>query len=309
MVPLPCEASMRVIIACLLFCSAALLASAESATVLGAPAPDQLLVQWHGIPVIVPLAYVADASDGCQAKLEQLAKGKTVELQWLPHFGTTSSGAGRLFISLNDIPLNRSVIEAGLATYQPSTTPNAASDKIIAMAQDKARRAKAGRWANNTTPHTTSPPVVATIAKPASAQKTPITLGYFCAELGSTHYFPAGHKAVASVDSQRLIYYPDEAAAKRAGKLAPPTESAAVAPTLENAERLYQEGRQMCVLAVSKGNSPERDKLYGDAFPKLNQATQIFSVLVEKNPTEDIQDQMRACMQLRYSSIKYRRFE
>lgn len=283
----------------LAFCCAATLAGAETATVLAVPTPEQLLVQWRGIPVVVPLAYLDGAGEACKAKLEQQAKGRTVELQWLPHFGTAPTGAGRLLVSIGDVPLNRTVVEAGLARYQPSDKPDSGADKLMAMAQDKARKTHAGVWA-------ATPAQPATPTRPATAPAQ-TTSGAFCAELGAKHYYPKGHKAVADIDAQRLIYYTDEAAAKRAGKLPPPTEGAAVAPTLANAERLYLEGKSLCSKAMSKGNSPERDQLYGDAFPKLNQATQIYAVLVEKQPTDELQEKMRSCMQLRYSAMKYRR--
>jgi hypothetical protein len=281
--------------------------ASESATVLGVPAPDQLLVEWRGIPVVLPLAYLAEAGDACRDRLQKLAQGKVVELQWLPAFGTTAAGAGKLLISLAGVPLNRSVVEAGLAKYQPGEKADSAADKIIAMAQDKARKGKLGLWAET---------VVAAAAKPAAkgtsqetAKAAPPT-GKYCAELSSRYYYPIGHKALANVDSQRLIHYADEAAAKRAGKRVAPAETETVAaPTMANADRLFQEGKSLCSQAMAKGNSPERDKLYGDAFPKLNQATQIYASLAEKDQSDDMQEKLRQCMQMRYSSMKYRRFE
>lgn len=291
----------------LLSVSLAALSGAETATVLAVPAPDQLLVQWRGIPVVVPLAYVSDAGESCRAKLEQQAKGKSVELQWQQHFGTTPAGAGRLLISLGDLTLNRTVVEAGLAKYQPSTTPDSPADKYMLQAQDKARRSQNGLWAAAAAPAKPAVAAATTPAAPAAVPAKPATSGAFCAELGAKYFYPNNHKAVTGIDPQRLIHYADEAAAKRAGKLPPPAESSAVAPTLANADRLYAEGKTLVSQAVDKGNSPERDQLYGDAFPKLNQATQIYATLVEQQPNDDLEEKMRSCMQLRYSAMKYRR--
>jgi len=285
-------------------------AVAESATVVAVPAPDQLLVKWHGIPVVLPLAYLDQAGEACRARLEQQAKGKSVDLQWLPQFGTMANGAGRVMVSLNDVTLNQLVVQQGLAAYQVGAQPDSAADKFMAFAQDKAKRSKVGIWAAPVAPVTavaanipsSKPVAVAAVnlAKPSAA---------FCAELGGRYYYPVGHHALAGVDAQRLIMYGDEGAAKRAGKQPAPQDAARVEPTMVNADQLYNEGRALCGRAMNLGNSSQRDDLYGAAFPKLNQATQIYAVLVDKDPSDELQEKMRSCMQLRYSALKYRRFE
>ena len=116
-----------------------------------------------------------------------------------------------------------------------------------------------------------------------------------------------------NVNPQRLIYYPDEAAAKRAGKLpSPQTDDAGMASdgTEASADAIFAKGKETYAEAIAKGNTPERDHMYEQAFVILSKAMQVYSALCESRPDDEkLGEKLRVCMQLRYGSVKQRRFE
>ncbi|MBA2480344.1 MAG: hypothetical protein H0V44_06760, partial [Planctomycetes bacterium] len=157
-----------------------------------------------------------------------------------------------------------------------------------------------------TAPVAVSAPAAAS-APAAQAKPT----GPFCSELDSAHYHPTGSEGVANVNPQRLVFYPDEAAAKRAGKKPSPA-----APDLPSdgseasADAIFAQGKEVYAQAIASGNTPNRDTMYEKAFVILSKAMQIYSPLVEKRPDDEkLGEKLRECMQLRYGSVKQRRFQ
>ncbi len=185
----------------------------------------------------------------------------------------------------------------------------------IKYAEGKAKAAHQGIWNSSLLTASASEPSVSTAAPaaptaPAAAGGPP---GPFCSEIDSTYYYPSGDSAVANVNAQRLIYYPDEDAAKRAGKQASAEHTVAV-PASDgseaSADAIYDQGKDIYAKAIDAGNTPERDKLYAQAFVVLTKAMQVYSALCEKKPNDDaLGEKLRRCMQLRYGSVKQRRFE
>ena len=73
---------------------------------------------------------------------------------------------------------------------------------------------------------------------------------------------------------------------------------------------LFAKGKEVYNQAIAKGNTPERDELYGRAFTVLSKAMQIYSALCEKKPDDGkLGEKLHQCMQLRYGAVKQRRFE
>lgn len=75
------------------------------------------------------------------------------------------------------------------------------------------------------------------------------------------------------------------------------------------ADTLLAKGREMYNKAIDAGNTPERDVLYEKAYHVLNQCQALLSKLVEKNPTNtSLEAKLHECSQLRYGTVKQRRF-
>jgi len=135
--------------------------------------------------------------------------------------------------------------------------------------------------------------------------------GPFCSEIDSKFYFPSGHPGVANISAQRLIFYPDEATAQRAGKTLSPQTQLDGLPTgtdEASADAVFAKGKQIYGTAVDTGNNSHRDDLYGQAFVIFSDAMRLYSALVEAQPNnEALSDKLHDCMQLRYGALKYRR--
>jgi hypothetical protein len=144
-----------------------------------------------------------------------------------------------------------------------------------------------------------------------SVKSMPVVNGAFCSELDSEFYYPKGAREVANVSSQRLIFYASEAIAEKAGKrkrqaVAAPAEGDG---SVTNADAVYDQGAEIYAKAIAAGNTPERDHLYEQAYVYLTKGMNLYSALVEKKPDdEQLAEKLRKCMQLRYGTVKQRRF-
>ena len=153
--------------------------------------------------------------------------------------------------------------------------------------------------------------VASAAAKPAAKPgATVVAKGPFCSELDNNFYYAAGSREVANVSAQRLIYYPDEATAVKAGKKKSINVEAVKRGTTEaDADAAYQLGKEITANAVDSGNTSARDELYEKAYASLTQAMQIYSELVDKSPNDEaLGGKLQQCMQLRYGTVKMRRF-
>ena len=74
---------------------------------------------------------------------------------------------------------------------------------------------------------------------------------------------------------------------------------------------LFEKGAKNCSDAIDKGNTPERDQLYGLAIKNLQQAVSLLSALAEKekNPQklEALQAKIQAANQMKAGALKMRR--
>jgi len=245
--------------------------------------------------------------------LTKAAKGKAVVISYAPEYGTDANGSGKVHLLLAGADLNTALVETGVARYQPGTRVAIAVDKAMKAAQDKATKAKRGLWAADAV--VAAKPAApgeneAKAAPAAKVQAGSLTTGEFASELNNRYFYPAGHRALGNVNPQRLIWYKDEAAAKKAGKQPAPLEDA-VAPgggTEANADSVFAQGRDLYQQAIAAGNTDARDHLYEKAFVKLSDAMNIYGALVEKDESnEALAEKLRVCMQLRYGSVKQRR--
>jgi len=295
--------------------------SAETFPVTAVPAADRVVVAlYRGIPVNLPLAHleVPDATRS-QAKdrLTKLLTGKRVDVRWSTGFGADAAGTGRVQLVVDGVSVNETLVKEGLARYTPGTTTEPAYEDPIRLAQDMAKRKQVGVWSA-----AAAPAAVVAVAAPApaampagsvpSAAGAALAKGAFASELDSRFYFPANHRAIASVNSQRLIYYRDEDTARKAGKLAPPPEATDLKfdNTPAGAEAAYAKGKEIYAQAIAMGNTSERDTLYGHANVYLTKSVQIYSGILETRPDDQAMgEKMRLANQLRYGTIKQRRFE
>jgi hypothetical protein len=68
-------------------------------------------------------------------------------------------------------------------------------------------------------------------------------------------------------------------------------------------------GKEIAAQAVDAGNTAARDELYEKAYASLTQAMQIYSDLVDQQPQDEVlSSKLQQCMQLRYGTVKMRRF-
>jgi hypothetical protein len=288
------------------------LSSAETYPVTGVPTAASLGLTVKGFPVVMSLAHLVPATGmeaACQAKLASLTEGKRVELLYMPDFGADERGNARVQVVVDKTNVNEALVAAGLASYQP-VKPDSSFEGGIKRAQDKAQRAKVGQWA--------AAPVAAA-AKPAPvpvkapAKTAAIKPGPYVAELDNDYYYKAGAPEVARVDPQRLISYASPAAAEKAGKrvrsATAPLKAPAGGGTEADGDAIFAQGKAIYAEAIAAGNTTARDDLYEKAYVYLTQGMNIYAALAEKRQDDEaLGEKLRECMQLRYGSVKQRRF-
>jgi hypothetical protein len=285
--------------------------AAETYAVLAVSGPDRVVLQYRGLPVAVSLAHLEIPEAQRQAAQEALSstlQGKKVELYFLPGFGNDANGAGRVELVADGRSVNAGLAGAGLARFVAGAKSEATYEQPVKEAQAKAEKAKLGMWAAGTpaAPPPATPPISATTA--SAARKEP-----FCSELDTAFYFASDSADAAKASQERLIYYPDAATAERAGKKPKPAavdEGLPSGTSEADGDLIFAKGKEVYSQAIAKGNTPERDELYGRAFTVLSKAMQIYSALCEKKPDDHkLGDKLHQCMQLRYGAVKQRRFE
>jgi hypothetical protein len=307
---------MRFVFVILVLVAACHSADAETYAVTGVTGADRVVLQYRGLPVNLALSHLEVPTDSaaqraCQERLSALVKDKKVDVVYDASFGAASDGAARVQLLANGQNVNEQLVLAGLARYRAAAKVDPLYDDKIKRAEDKARAAKSGIWAA-AAPATaaTQPPAVN--ADKLTNVKAVAPTGPFCSELDSKFYYHTGDAAVANVHAQRLIFYADEAAAKRAGKSANPAPAASAAPgdgSESAGDKIFAQGKDLYAQAQAKGNTSDRDVLYEKAYTILSQAMNIYGALVEKRPDDErLAEKLRECMQLRYGSIKQRRF-
>jgi hypothetical protein len=279
--------------------------AAETYAVLAVSGPDRVVLQYRGLPVAVTLAHleIPEAQhQAAQDALGAMLQGKKVELYFLPGFGSDANGAGRVELVADGHSVNAGLAAAGLARFLAGTRSEAAYEQPVKEAQAKAEKAKLGMWVAG--------PAAPAVAKApgAAALKGP-----FCSELDNAYYFASDGPDAAKASQERLIYYPDAATAERAGKKPKPAavdEGLPSGTSEADGDLIFAKGKEVYNQAIAKGNTPERDELYGRAFTVLSKAMQVYSALCEKRPNDDkLGEKLHQCMQLRYGAVKQRRFE
>lgn len=275
--------------------------------VIAVPAPDRVVVMTKTFPVVLGLAHIAVPEDDAtrakaQAKLTELMKGKKCSILYTDNFGTDEMGAAKVQFVVGGTNINAALVEAGLARYQDGAKPDPALEKVVKEAEAKARKGGSGLWAKSEEVKPAGKP-----SQVASNKKGP-----FCSELDTPFYFASDSAEAAKLNPQRVIYYPDEATAQRAGKKTKAkVEQAAITSDGSEAaaDMIFAKGQDAYNIALGKGNSPERDKHYEEAYQYLTKAMQDYTALVEKKPSDDaLGEKLRKCMQLRYGTVKQRRF-
>ncbi len=82
-------------------------------------------------------------------------------------------------------------------------------------------------------------------------------------------------------------------------------------PDEAKALALYEQGAKFCSDAIDKGNSPERDRLYGEAIKVLAQAVPLLSKLAEaeKDPgkRQSLEAKVVEANQMKFGAVKMRR--
>jgi endonuclease YncB( thermonuclease family) len=299
------ELAMRPLLPLLAICA---LSAGDAWPVQSVGDDGRIQILLRGIPVSLTLAHVEWPEDpaaraAAVARLRQLATG-TAEVGYDPAYGT-DQGAGRVVMKVKAGDLGEQLAGSGLVRIQPGTTTTA---RLAAMAQERAKRAKTGLWAE-----TAPAPVVAAARPPApvaAAAAAPASTGAeVVSELGTAYFYPPGHRAVASVNPQRLIRYRDEASARKAGKQPAPEEVALPSGSdRKAADATFEAGRAIMAKAMDMGASPERDRLYAQAFPVLARAVELYNQLAERAPDDAaLLEQLRVANQMRHAAMKYRR--
>lgn len=286
--------------------------AAESFAVLGVPACDQVTIDHKGLPVTVGLAHLAVPEDpaaqqALRDRLALLVQGQRVEVLYTADFGTDPRGSARVQLVTAKGNVNETLVANGLAAYQ-QTKPDSGFEGVIRRAQEKAQRGKMGLWAEGAVQAAAAKPAAA--PKPAPAVRAPAVKGPFCSEVDSSFYYATGSREVAAVNPQRLLYYPDEATAQKAGKRAKAAPVAMAAGADEaTADQLYQQGGEIAGRCAGSPPSEERDREYEKAYQLLTRALQIYTPLAEKRPDDaKLGEKLRLCMQARYTTVKMRRF-
>jgi hypothetical protein len=275
--------------------------------VVSVPAPDRVVVLTKNFPVVLSLAHVAvptdDASQAAAKKfLADLLKAKRVSIVYTDGFGTDKTGAAKVHFLIGAENVSASLIGAGLARFEEGAKPEPSYERSIRAAEEKARKDKIGLWKNGDKPKTVEKPSA------VAAQKK----GPFVSELDTPYYFASDSADAAKLNPQRVIYYPDEATAQRAGKKTKATvDKAAITSSGSetDADAMFAKGQDAYNAALDKGNTPERDVKYEEAYQYLTKAMQDYTALVEKKPNDEaLGEKLRKCMQLRYGTVKQRRF-
>jgi hypothetical protein len=290
-------------------------AAVDSFPVVAVPGPDRVTVTLPmGLPLTLGLAHVALPADeagraAALQRLQSLVQGKRVQIVYADGFGMDDRGIGRVQLVAPGGNVNEALVAAGLATFAPAT--GTANEAVIRSAEMKAKQAKVGVWAAapvaSATPAAKPTTTTAAAAKPRAGAAAS---GPFCSELDNQYYYPTGAKEIAGVHPQRVIYYPDEATAKKAGKK--PKQAAAALPTTQDeptADALFEQAKG--IVAKSSGAPPSdaRDQGYEQAYALLTRSMQIYSALAEmRSNDEKLGEKLRACMQMRYGTVKMRRF-
>jgi hypothetical protein len=125
-------------------------------------------------------------------------------------------------------------------------------------------------------------------------------------------------RKAAEEDARRLAAAQSRAAETGTISTAPaePPEEPAVATITGSASEtkaaaLYDQGAKLCSEAIDKGNTPERDRLYGEAIKVLQQAIPLLSQLAaqEKDPTkrEALEAKLIQANQMKFGATKMRR--
>jgi Staphylococcal nuclease homologue len=275
--------------------------------VVTVPAPDHVVVLTKNFPVVLSLAHVAipddDASRAAAQKyLAEKLKGKRVSIIYTDGFGTDASGAAKVHFLIEADNVNAGLVGAGLARFQEGTKPEPAYERVVRSAEEQARKSKTGLWKGGDQPKTGEKP-----SQVATQKKGP-----FVSELDTPYFFASDSADAAKLNPQRVIYYPDEATAQRAGKKAKANvDKAAITSngSLADADKMFAKGQDAYNAAIDKGNTPERDVKYEEAYQYLTKAMQDYTALVEKKPNDEaLGEKLRKCMQLRYGTVKQRRF-
>ena len=105
--------------------------------------------------------------------------------------------------------------------------------------------------------------------------------GDYVAEVGGKYYYHRDAATVRRLDKAKLIYYKDEADAKRAGKK-PAPELKATTGDLASAEAAFQRGQSYISKHLAL-TSKERDELYKKAFVALPESMRDYRSYLEKN--------------------------
>ncbi len=292
--------------------------AAVEAKIVAVPAADRIVADLGGLPVSLGLAQVdipVAVADQARKELASLVEGKSVRIDYESAWGTDSQGNGRVHLRAGTTDVVVKLVEAGLAQLTADVKEESPRDRLLQAGQERAKKAKKGMWAGGATTvvASTRPEAPASRPAPRPAAPAPVAAapaGAFASELNNKYFYPADHRALANVPSQRLIYYNDEASAKRAGKLSPPEEVSVPqgAASIAGADSAFGEGEKVYADAIAAGNSSKRDELYSVAFKKLTVAMNLYGELVEKNENDTaLAEKLRRCMQLRYGAMKQQR--
>jgi Staphylococcal nuclease homologue len=275
--------------------------------VVTVPAPDRVVVLTKNFPVVLGLAHIAVPEDDAgkaalQKFMSEQLKGKRVSIMYSPGFGTDQAGAAKVHFLLDEKNLNETILAEGLARFQEGSNAEPAFERGVRAAEEKAKKAKKGIWKVSEVAKVSSKP------SPVAAQKK----GPFVSELETPYFFTSDSSEAAKLNPQRVIYYPDAATAERAGKKAKAkidTSAMANSGSEKDTDAMFEKGKAAYNAAIDKGNTPERDTKYEEAFQYLTKAMQGYSTLAEKDPNnEALAEKLRHCMQLRYGTVKQRRF-
>jgi hypothetical protein len=299
-----------------------LAAAADSYSVSAVTAPDRVAIEYKGLVVSLPLAHLAlpaDAAqrDALQGRLAALLKGQRVELVALPDFGRAEDGAQRVQMITAKGNINELLVSEGLAAFASAGKPDSSPEAMIRRAEQKAKKAQAGQWGQTVVVAAADPARPSNMTSSGQPQpvigkgqdKAPPAAARFVSELNSVHYVAVGSPDAADIPANRAVYYTDEASAKKAGKAPKPAAAKAGPRTEAAADALFASGKAIYAEAIAAGNTTARDDLYAKANVDLSAAVAIYSALAEAKPDDEkLGEKLRECNQLRYGSIKQRRF-
>jgi len=291
---------------------ATLVSAADTYAVQAVTAPDRVVIAYRGLNISVPLALLAVPAEpeqrkAMQDRLTALVAKDRVEVLVDANFGAAEDGAQRVQLVTAKGNVNERLVAEGLAGYATAGKPDSAFESTLRRAEEKARKAALGRWSAAAPLVTAAPATTAVVAK-AGAKPAPAA-ARFVSELDSKTYLPVDSPEAANIPAPRAIFYRDEDSAKKAGKspARPPTRIGTRDES--SADARFAKGKALYTQAVDSGNTTGRDDLYGQANVELTAAIAIYSELAEsRGDDEKLGEKMRLCNQLRYGSIKQRRF-